>query len=499
MLIDHTNYTTTLKQSTNPRGSSPNGNVYFDKTNGKIQLIGVDELATIDFGDGLVPNPLNIFDGLTLRALYNFENKRRGLDESLRAFKRGISGSYRYAGAYNFINGVKLDSNDRVKLRGSGWIEYAAAGDGLTLKDRIYHGVVSLVDIQDTTVPYYTLTTSTTEAALQAATWLNFARIGDINEAVQMYGSTTNGDTAAGNFDYTTRNMVVRARSWKYNPGETTSALTGLSEFSGFSAGYGIGEILNTSNIYNLADVYGAAVIAPWTGMSLERLAVNDVETGFNETDGSFKWILHNSLGGSVQQCAAFLDALALQNADIDSGTGSYNGRSGRLWYIRNSFGKVVTSSVSGEGLFIAGLSVAEKQNVIMTDNSGATKTYPFFPSVELEIGVVAASDPKCWYRVMYLDGVGALDFNTATAVVVNDSSGVPINGLVSSKVIGTKITFAYSYDTNTQAGLASGINKQMVVLVEGDGVASQAITYFTMTRSTTIPVTCAPVFDNNA
>lgn len=498
-LINHTNFTTTLKESTNPRGSSPNGNVYFDWSNNEIQLIGVDELATVDFGGGAVPNPLNNFDGLTLRALYNFENARRRVNETLRKFKRGIKGSYRFAGAYNFVNGVKLDGTDRAKIRGSGFIEYAATGDGETAIDRVYHGVLSLVDIQNTSVPYYALVTDTLEATLQAATWTNFVRQGDINEVVQVMGSTANGDTGAGNFDYRNRNLVVRVRTWGYNPGETTSVASGITEFSGFSGGYGVGETLNTSNNYTLADVYGGARIAPWTGMSLERLAVPEVGTGFNESNGNFRWRLNNAAGGTAQECAAFLDAISLQDTDVDTGTGTYNGKKGRLWYTRNAAGKIVTSSIGGEGLLIKGLSPAESQNVIQTDDTGAQKTYPFFPTCEITVGDVALADPNAWYRVMYVDGSGSADFDTTGAVTVNDAAGNAVNGNVQANAVGGKITFAYAYDTNTQAGLSAGVNKQMVVLVEGDGIAAQAITYFTMTRNTVVPVTCAPVVDNNA
>ena len=497
--IDHTNYPTTLKESTNPRGAAPNGNVYFDVANNKIQLIGVDELATVDFGAGAVANPLSNFDGITLRALYNFENARRRLNETLRKYKRGLKGSYRFAGAFNFVNGVKLDLNDRNKIRGSGWIEYAATGDGETAVDRIYHGVSSLVDIQAGTVPYWTLVTATDEATLQAATWTNFVRAGDINEAVQVYGSTANGDTGAGSFDYKTRTLIVRVRSWQYVPGETTSSASGITEFSGFSAGYGVGETLNPSNAYTLADVYGGARIAPWTGMSLEKLAAPQTETGFNEANGNFTWVLHNTGGGTAQQCAAFLDAVALQNADVDTGTGSYNGQKGRVWYSRNASGKIVTASIGGAGLFIEGLSVAEKQNVVFTDNAGNSKTYPYFPSVEITVGAIAVSDPNAWYRVMYADGAGAADFDTSGAVTVQNSSGVDVNGNVAADAVGGKISFAYGYDTNTQAGLSAGVDKSMVVLVEGDGIAGQAIAYFTCTRSSVVAVTCAPSADNNA
>jgi hypothetical protein len=83
--------------------------------------------------------------------------------------------------------------------------------------------------------------------------------------------------------------------------------------------------------------------------------------------------------------------------------------------------------------------------------------------------------------------------------VTVKNSAGVDINGNVAANAVANKISFAYSYDTETAAGLSAGVDKAMVCLVEGDGTAGQAITYFTMTRSTVVSVTCAPSADNNA
>lgn len=498
-LIDHTNYSTTLKQSTTARGSSPDGNVFFDVDNNEIQLIGVDELPTVDFGGGPVTNPLNNFDGITIRGLYNFENQERRTDENLRKYKRGTNGSYRFAGAFNFVNGVKLDGTDRAKIRGSGWVEYADTQNGEIDVDRIYHGVVSLVDVQAGTAPYWALVSATDEATLQAATWTAFVRVGDIDEAVQVYGDTAFGDAGAGDFDSTTETLVVRVRSWGYNPGETTSVLTGIAEFSGFSAGYGVGESLNPANAYDLADVFGGGQVAPWTGMTLEKLGTPQTETGFNEADGDFTWVLHNTGGGTVQECAAYLDALTLQDSDIDAGAGTYNGQKGRVWYSRNASGKVVTASIGGEGLFIEGLSTAEQQNVIMTDDAAAEKTYPFFPDVQITVSAAAVSDPNAWYHVYYEDGAAGADFDTASAVTVNDSNGDPVKGNVATDQVGGKISFAYSYDTNTQAGLSAGVDKNMVVEVEGDGVAAQAITFFTVQRTAVVGVQCAPSGDDNA
>ncbi len=509
LLIDHTNYHLYLKQSTQGRAGTPDGNIFFDKANDRIELIGVDELATFDHtgmgGGASDPNQLANFEGITIRGLYNFENQERSVDESLRQFLRGTGGTYRFAGAYNFINGVKLDdtvlgdgSTDRNKIRGSGWIEYADTLDGETDVDRIFHGVLSLVDVQATTIPKWALVTATDEATLQAAAWTDFVRLGDVNEAVQVYGDTTYGDASAGDFDYTTRNLIIRVRSWGYNPGETTSLLTQITEFSGFSAGYGVGESINPANTFDVANVYGGVQVSPWTGMSLIKAAPT-TKTGFNESDGDFTWILTNTESGTAQECAAFLDALSLQDVDVDDGAGSYNGQKGRVWYSRNAEGKIVTASIGGEGLFIDGLSVAEQQNVIQTDDAAAQKTYPFFPELRLFVGLPAKADANAWYHIFYEDGAAAADFDTDGAVTVEDSGAAPMKGLCSTADANGYISLAYAYDTNTQAGLSAGADKNMVAIVEGDGGVAQDITYFLMERITTVNVTCAPGADLNA
>jgi hypothetical protein len=173
--------------------------------------------------------------------------------------------------------------------------------------------------------------------------------------------------------------------------------------------------------------------------------------------------------------------------------------KKGRVWYTRNAAGKVVTASIGGAGLFIEGLSTAEKQNVIMTDNAGATKTYPYFPEVQITVGAVAIADTDAWYHLYYFDGAAGADFDTASAVTVNDSAGDPVKGNVAADVVGGKIVFAYAYDSNTQAGLLAGEDKDIVVLVEGDGGAAQAITYATITRDPVVAITCSPLADTNA
>jgi hypothetical protein len=116
---------------------------------------------------------------------------------------------------------------------------------------------------------------------------------------------------------------------------------------------------------------------------------------------------------------------------------------------------------------------------------------------VEITVGSPAVADTNAWYHVYYDEGTGP--FDSATAVTVNDSVGTPVKGNVAADAVGGKISFAYAYDTNTQNGLAQGTDKDVVVEVEGDGGVAQAITYFTITRTAVVAVTCAPPADLNA
>jgi hypothetical protein len=470
---------TGLKQSTASRSGSPNGNVYWDEAAGQVQLITREELATVDFGSGAVPNPLTNADGLTLRALYAFERQQRKVDETLRQYKTYLAGSFKYAGAYEFQNGRKLAGTDRQKIRGSGWIERAANG----AVDRIYFGVRSLGAIGSGSQPYYQLTAGGAPA--------NFAKTGPINEAVQVFGSTTNGDSGAGSFDSRSY-LAISVRTFGNNYDRKLLTDSGVTEMGGYSTGFALGESTHlTTGAFTLANVYGGSQIAPWTSMSLEHFASAQSRTGFIEGAGLFSNILHNTAGGSLNQVVAYLDAIAQTDNDIDAGTGTINGKRVSVWYSYDSQGRIVTAA----GLAIDNLPTADQQRLVQTANDGSPRTYPFFSGVTVTLGANAAADSNAWYHCFYKDGSGTSDYNTGGAVTVHDASGNPVKGLVSGA---TSISFAYAYDTNTEAGLSAGADKEVIFLCEGDGVATQALTDFIILRSASVPASCVPGLENN-
>jgi hypothetical protein len=473
------NFDTMLVQSTAGRAGSPNGNIFFNVATGLMELITREELANVDLGSGSEPNPLTDALGIEMRAAYAFERQERRVDESLREVLPFIEGSYKYAGAYEFVNGRKLAGNDRRKIRGSGLIERASNN----AIDRIYIGVRSLNAIDSASQPFYQLAASTSISDRQAAAPTNFNRLGSVDEMVQVFGSTANGDTGAGTFDFTSRILIASVRTFGFNFGSTTSTASGVAELNGFTAGFGFGETINTANTYDLADVFGGSQIAPWTGMGYESFASPQVKTGFVSGSASYSDIISNTGSGSLNEIRAFLDALMLQDTDQDDGTGTFlPKRAAPLYSIDPATGALITR----QGLFIDNLATADKQLVVLTDNAGVAQVYPFDVDVRVTVDSFWANDTNGWYQAFIFDGAAGADFNTSSAVTLNDALGSPVKGDSGDAVTvgsGFEIRFSYAYDSNTQAGLTAGTDRVIVFLAEGDGGAAAGIVQFTITR----------------
>ena len=495
------NWAASLVLSTAPRSGAPDGNVYFNTAVSppRVELITVEDLATVDLGAGLVANPLSDNDGITAQAIYAFMLRERRLNEDLRHFLQPSEGVFKLAGAFALVNGWLLGEDgtlsDWAKIRGSGLV---VRGEGATLGaqgpiNRIYFGARSLNFIDPASQPYYQLVPSTSDADLQSVAPVDFSRPGPVDEMVQVFGTTANGDAGAGDFDATAQVLVLTVRTFGNLYGRTDSVLTGITELGGFAAGFGVGEADNTANTFALADVLTAPV-APFDGLSLESFVAGQSRAGFSTGAHDYSIIINNSGGATLNEVRAWLDAISQSDTDSDGGAGSLLGARANELYTIDGQGKLVT----GPGIHIDGLGAADQQSVIQTDDTGTGRTYPFNSGLSIEVGAAAVADVLCWYEVFYADGAAAEDFNAAGAVTVNDAAGSPMVGFCSPDAAGTKVVKDYDYDGNTQAGLPAGVDKEMIVLVEGDGGVKQARAVFTMTRSSTISVTAVPPVEDN-
>lgn len=491
-LIDATNFDTLLVQSTQGRAGTPDGNIYFDTANDRIEIITAEELANVDLGSGAEANPLTNALGITLQALYAFQQQERAVTASgLRNFLPGAAGVFDPAGAWRFINGVKLaddvnasTGDDRTKIRGSGWEEYAAAGDGQTSLDRVYFGSRSLNNINSGSQPYIQIPASLSESDLQAAAPTDASRTGPLDEAFQVFGSTANGDTGAGSFDFRARPLVAKVRTFGQTQGQATSTGSGVARLDGFSTGFGLGEAVSPVNDLGVteADVFGGSAISPFTGISFERFGSGQTRTGFTQADGDFTDIISNANAASLLQIRAWMDAAMRSDADIDDGAGTFLAKRADPLYTIDTDGRLVTR----QGLHIDNVPAADQQSIVQTDDSGNAKTYPFVVEVRVSVSDAWQGDANAWYTCHYKDGAGGLDHDTASAVLVQDASSVDVTG-TEADATGSSgsyiISFTYDYDGNTQAGLTAGTDKDVVFKAGGNGGAAETVVEFTITR----------------
>lgn len=501
------NFLTNLRPSTAGRAGTPDGNVFFDTANGTIELITVEDgLATMDmtsYGGGASDaNLLTDQDGVLLAALYAFEKKERAasaiLGEDLRKFDKYFGGSYKFAGAYECINGRKFAASDRDKVRGSGWIERAIDG-GI---DRIYFGGRSLGNVEAGSAPYVMIGAADTPNAFTPA---NYAKVGAVDEAVQVFGDTGNtpSDATAGDFD-SRLYYSMSVRTYGYNYSRKGLADSGLSQGDGYSSGFAIAEVphLTTSEgSFPIVDAAARPGTNLFLGLDLQKEAAPVTQTGFSTADSDFSWTLKNPNSLDLDACVAFMDALSTLDEDIDSSAETVTyGKRVDTWYSYDAQGRIVTQSgaFDGLGLFIENVPAADNQRIVQTDDAGASKVYAFYPVVEISVGANALADSNAWIHAYYLDGAVDADFNKDGAVTVLDKDSQPLKGLVSALQAGGKVSIQYDYVLNTDAGLSGNADKTIIIEVEGDGVATAAKTEAIIKNVAINSFTCSPGLEAN-
>ena len=583
VLIDLSNNDTLLVRSTQGRAGVPDGNVYFDTAGGTMEFISAADAPTVTYPvghpgytDGLAEaNPLTDLLGLKLAAAYDFENRERkasypadasGPSEDLRSFNRWTNGNFKFGGAYTFVNGrIPALPQDRAILRGSGWNEMTG-----TIVNQIQFGAKGLGSILSTSQPY--------RQAIQYGTVTDLSKLGNIDEAWQVYGDVSNGD-----FDDTAISAYLSIRTYGKNYDRIDTAGTlGISELAGYSTGaalnesdhlttgnyplasalandsialtsqtidftatevvlnnaiaadndwvslgYGIGSSFvitgstsaanNTtyiiSSISTTTDANDTVVttvapsvievgtgtqtlnnvqVAPWTSMSLEKLAVAQNETGFAGAGvGNFIWVLNNTLGGSLNQCVAYLDAIAQEDSTVTIGQELLNGKAYDVWYEYTAAGKirplVGTANFLTEGLFIENLPALDKTSVEFVDDAQQTLVYPVYTPVAVDLGAGAIADLNAWFHAFeaaLYDSAGAVTYQDA---VLSDVKGAA--EVADPFVSGTSVSFEHDYTTNG--------DQDVVFLCEGDGAVTQAKTAFTISNAA-VSQTCIPATETN-
>ncbi len=406
-----------LQHSTQSRSGTPDGNYFLDTSVPATPVIQIFSAAEVPTMAGAVPNLLDASDGVTMKALYGAIGVLRRTDDTIRHFLKPSVGVYANAGAYKLLNNYLFDTSTDWKLvRGAGLECYNVAEQ----LNRVYFGPKSSGNIELASQPSFQT------VANGAVTSFTFT--GDVDELVQVYGTTANGDTGAGNFDLRSF-FAVSVREWSYRHDRKSLVDSQLEEAAGYAGGFGLGESEHPSTgDYTEANVHTAA-IAPFSTMNFLTEAAPVTRSGFNEADGDFAMSIENPAGGTLAQVVAKADAWARDVADIDSGTPTREGIQHPVLYTFGP-GDIIEWA---QGIYPENIPGSELTSMTVTDDAGNVKTFPDLLTVTVYFSDAAKADANAWYEVFLEDDEDtANDYNTSAALTYQDKDSAAIVGTVS-------------------------------------------------------------------
>lgn len=422
--------------------------------------------------DGTTTGGLIAKDGVTIQALYSkFADLWTTATYQDSPFPMyaidALSGQFQFGTDGSRYNGWKpADDQTRQMLRDGGWSEYTAgvynAAGTLTsggVLARQYVGIVGLGNVSGGSQVYYQ------RDPVDAPT--NFTFTDQVNEGIQIYGDAV-ADLTTTTFDKRVYfKAFVREQGQKYK--DSILSDTGKS---------GTGAYLVNMLLSNEADLKIQAddsemSNAPYDGITVTYYAANQTRN-IGGTDYPFRVIIDGN-GASLEQIYTKVQFLLRQNSDIDTGTGSVTGKTAA-----SLLAFVGDTLITSQGVFIDNIQLADSNRIEFYDQANAKRVNPYSASGVLSFNSVLVGIGS-YYRLYFeaLPGAGN-DYGEAGAVTVNDASGTPITGLVSTPTI----AFTYDYDNNVQGGRTGGTDANVVLVAGRPGSAKPVVSYGVLTRS---------------
>jgi hypothetical protein len=384
-------------------------------------------------------------DGVTLQALYSkFVDLWTNVayqDSPFPMYAIDIlSGQLQFGTDGSTYSGWK-PANDatRQMLRDGGWSEWSAAG----VLNRVYAGFVGLGTVNTGAQPYYQLDTA------DAPT--NFTFDDQFNIGVQVYGDASNV-----NFE---KRTYAKTFCREYGKIYVDSILADTGRTS--TEANKVNFLISNQDDLKITVLDSAITGAPYSGIDVTYYDSDQMET-VGISAYPFRVIIDGN-DATLEQIYNKVQYLLRQDADIDSGAGTVNGRTAD-----SLLAFVGDNLITTEGVFIDNILPADTNRVTFTDYNGVARQYPYVAAGALNFN-------------SFLIGAGSvyrlLDAND-TSVTIKDNDGVDITGTITS----SPVSFSYDYD-------ALGTDKDVLLVSVRPGYGKYASATGTLTRSKAISI----------
>jgi hypothetical protein len=419
----------------------------------------VDETAktfTLNVAGNLVAK-----DGVTLQALYSkFVSLWATATYQDSPFPLyaidALSGQFQFGTDGSTYNGWK-PANDatRQMLRDGGWSEYSAAG----VLNRQYVGIVALASGFPGGSQFFYQKVSNGAAA-------NFTFTDSPNEGIQVFGDASNG-----NFDNRTY-FKIFCREYNYTYDDAV-----LSDVGAVATGpYKISLPLSVGSDLKIQANDAAMSGAPYSTILAEYFGVDQ-----NKLIGASSYpfrVIIDGAGATLEQIYTKIQYLLRQTGDIDNGAGAVTGKTANsLCYF------VGDTLYTTQGVFIDNIQPADTNRIVFLDQNSVQRSYPYVAAGSISANSLLIGAGS-YYRLFFttLPGAGN-DYGEAGAVTVNDNSGSPITGTISS---GT-INFTFDYDGNVQGTRTAGTDAAVTLVAGRPGSAKPVVATGLLNRSKAI------------
>jgi hypothetical protein len=366
-----------------------------------------------------------------------------------------LSGQFQFGTDGGTFNGWKpADDTTRQMLRDGGWSEYSSVG----VLNRQYVGIVGLGSISAGAQVYYQADAS------DAPT--NFTFTDQCNQGIQVFG-----DAGNGSFDKRTFfKGFVREYAKKYK--DSVLADTGKTTTGAFI----VNLLLSNENDLKIQAADGAMSGAPYSGINITYFAT-DQDRDIGGVDYPFRVIIEGN-GATLEQIYTKVQYLLRQNSDIDSGGGTVNGKTATAL-----LGFVGDTLETTTGVYIDNIQSADSNRITFKDQNGVNRQNPYTAAGTISANSVLVGGAG-YYRLFFtaLTGAGN-DWGEAGAITVNDATGTPITGTLSS----SPISFTFDYDGNVQGGRTPGTDAAVTLVAGRPGSAKPVVATGLLTRSKAI------------
>lgn len=424
-------------------------------------------------------------DGVTMKALYSFLKEQWKNDphtKNLAAFPFPLTPitdeSYELIEGWDFFNDAS-----RYLIRTSGWTVRNTAG----LVTQQWAGIVGLGSIESNDQLYLQ------QASGGAAT--NFVLTGQVNQAVQILKDDDGDGNFAEGSDFDRRTFfTLFGREQAQVFGKSTLTDIGVPNMGPQAYRFPIStgadlKVATADTGINASGSGYPADVAPYSGMTITYHTTPQAQT-IGASTYNFGITIDGN-GQRLNKIYEFVQYALRQNVDIAAGAATVIGKTADplARYVGDTFYTVAASNPQGggTGVWIANFDTNDVNSIVLIDNTGAERTFPFTASLTINFNDNLDNDAASEYWVYFttLPGAGN-DFGESGAVLVQDANDVAMTGLVP----GSSVLHTFDYDGNNQASRTPGTDAAITVVAIGLATGQYVRATGVIQRSTSNSVT---------